>query len=173
MEPVTKDEFREFLLLAGINQPASNLGIGKEIAYIAPATREIVVHLETSGPEEYVQGVVVRILDLEEGWVLFPRHGSVNDLGLIRSDNPVEAIRYNNHERNALAGYLCTRSMHHGSVSTDLYIISSSGSVLITWDHHTKDEGLSIQFRRSGDASRLLQTLNELGAELELYYVES
>jgi hypothetical protein len=47
--------------------------------------------------------------------------------------------------------------------------VSHSGNILVTWDHHTAVEGLSIQFRRVPDA-KLLGSLNDLGAELDLFY---
>ena len=60
--------------------------------------------------------------------------------------------------------------MSFDSPGIDLYVLSKNGNVLITWDHHTADEGLRIELHSISDASRLLVSLNELGAELDLYY---
>ena len=113
-----------------------------------------------------------RILALEEAWLLLPRHGTVGSLGLFDGPSDAAAIRFAAAERAQLAHYLCTRSVGLDAVSADLYALSESAAILLTWDHHTADEGLSIQFRDVPDASRLLVTLNELGTELELYYVD-
>ena len=66
--------------------------------------------------------------------------------------------------------YLCTRDMAMGSVSQDVYLVGADGNVLVTWDHHTADEGLSVDLRDVEQASRLLADLNLLGAELEVFY---
>jgi hypothetical protein len=51
--------------------------------------------------------------------------------------------------------------------------LGGRGDALVTWDHHTADEGLSVQFNSIADASRLLVSLNEFGAELEVFYSHS
>jgi hypothetical protein len=92
-------------------------------------------------------------------------------LGLL-SDEDAVAIRFEIDERGVFSKFLCTRSLDLGAVSADLYALAGSGSVLVTWDHHTAAEGLSIQLLRVPDAGRLLTTLNELGTELEFFYVD-
>jgi hypothetical protein len=41
---------------------------------------------------------------------------------------------------------------------------------LVTWDHHTADEGLDVRLQSVAEASRLLVSLNDFGAELEVFY---
>jgi len=59
--------------------------------------------------------------------------------------------------------------MDPGATSTDLYVLSGNGKALITWDHHTAENGLLVELVSVDDASQLLRSLNNLGAELELY----
>ena len=60
--------------------------------------------------------------------------------------------------------------MRWGTASPDLYLVSGSGAVLVTWEHHTEDEGLEINVAEVDESSRLLTKLNAIGAELELFY---
>jgi hypothetical protein len=62
--------------------------------------------------------------------------------------------------------------MDIGAISCDLYALSGSGKTLLTWDHHTEDDGLCVQLQRVSDATALLTYLNEFGAELNLFYAE-
>ena len=59
--------------------------------------------------------------------------------------------------------------MHLGATSADLYSLGASGKALVTWDHHATDEGLRIELRQVDDSNRVLISLNELGAELEVF----
>jgi len=59
--------------------------------------------------------------------------------------------------------------MNLGATSADLYSLGTSGNALVTWDHHTADGGLTVELRRVDDSNRLLLSLNEIGAELEVF----
>ena len=58
--------------------------------------------------------------------------------------------------------------MDIGAASVDVYLLGASGNVLLTWDHHTADDGLSVQLRRIEDSNHLLVSLNEIGTEMEI-----
>ena len=63
--------------------------------------------------------------------------------------------------------------MNIGSVSSDLYALGTDGNTIVTWDHHTADEGLGVALRDIKAASQLLAELNDFGTELEVYYFDS
>jgi len=61
------------------------------------------------------------------------------------------------------------RDMDIGSVSSDLYVVSGDGTVIITWDHHTQTKGLRIDCAVS-ESSKLLAEMNNMGAEMEVFH---
>jgi hypothetical protein len=102
--------------------------------------------------------------------MLITRYGSIADLGLLSGAADAEALSFAADERTALATYLCRRSTGLSAVSADLYVAGRRGQALVTWDHHSADEGISMELQSVTDAGRLLVSLNELGVELELFY---
>jgi hypothetical protein len=130
----------------------------------------VVLHFAKSDNEAYVVDAVSRVLRLAEEWLLVPRYGSASKLGLLDSAPSLAAVSFSAPEQPQLARYLYSRPMNFHSSSQDLYVLSASGGVLVTWDHHTADEGLRIELLSVKDAERLLVSLNELGAELDLLY---
>jgi hypothetical protein len=173
MRSITVEHLNQLLSRAAIQVAAPALGIGRELAYSGGPRRTLVMHFAEAEPLEYVQSVISRILDLSEEWVLLPRYGAVSDLGLMRADPDMAAISFASTERRDLVAFLCSRPTDMGSGATDIYVLASSGETLITWDHHTAAEGLEVQLKSVGDATRLLASLNELGAELELFYLSN
>ena len=113
-----------------------------------------------------------RVLELDDEWVLVTRHGSIADLKLLAGTDDAAALTFGATERHALATYLCTRPTHLSAGSADLYVFGRKGNALVTWDHHSADEGIGVDLQSVTDAGRLLMSLNELGVELELFYTE-
>lgn len=167
---ITTSAFRDVLARGSLREAEPGLGLGRELTFRDGPEREIVVHFGAADSAQYVRDVTDTILALEDSWLLLPRHGALGSLGILDGDDNAAAIRFQAPELSTLADYLCTRPMSLSEVSADLYAVADPGTILLTWDHHTADEGLSIQFRRVPDATRLLGALNELGAELELFY---
>jgi hypothetical protein len=54
-------------------------------------------------------------------------------------------------------------------LSSDLYVVSGDGTVIITWDHHTQTKGLRIDCAVS-ESSKLLAEMNNMGAEMEVFH---
>ena len=77
---------------------------------------------------------------------------------------------FQSQERAALARYLATRPMDLAQATADLYALSGEGRILVTWDHHTADEGLSVSLLDIDTAGQLLVALNAFGAEMEVFY---
>ena len=169
MEPISTPELEACLSGAAIAVADQILHIGRELSYSEPPLRTIVIHFGESDTQLYVSKVISIILEVEEEWFLIPRYGTASDLHIIESGE-VAAILFRPPDRQKLIEYLCTRPMDIGGFSADLYVLSTSGNVLVTWDHHTVSEGLTIQLCRVPQATQLLVALNELGAELEVYY---
>ncbi len=171
MEPITYDKIQDICSQSSIKVADPSIGIGRELTYINPPLRTLVFQFVESDPLEYVAGAVALILDIEEEWLLFPRYGNASDLQLLVGKDDFAAILVKASERPSLVNYLCTRPTSREFASADLYVVSKSGNILITWDHHTAREGLSVKFQQIQDASSVLVALNEFGAELEVYYV--
>ncbi|HVP76558.1 MAG TPA: hypothetical protein VMV04_01555 [Thermodesulfobacteriota bacterium] len=170
MEPISTPQLDACLSGAGIAVADPSLHIGRELSYTEPALRTVVIHLDESDTQIYVSKVISIILELEKEWFLIPRYGTASDLHLIESRR-FAAILFRSPDRQKLVEYLCTRPMDIGGFSADLYVLSTSGKVLLTWDHHTAREGLAIQLCKVSQTTQLLVGLNELGAELEVYDV--
>ena len=172
MNPLTSAELQTVLAQGGLRRADPGDGVGRVLTFVDAPQRQIVVHFGPRDFERYVRDVTDRVLSLAEVWLLVPRRGAVSRLGLIGAHEEAEAIRFGREERSTLAKFLCTRPVEVESTSADLYAISDSGTILITWDHHTAEDGLSIEMRRVADSTTLLRVLNELGAELELFGAE-
>lgn len=170
MTAITADEFKAVLDRGALREAQAHLGIGRALSFADGPARQVVVHFGADDSEQYLRDVTDRILSLEDEWLLAPRHGAVAALGLLGGETDAAAVRFTVAERERLSEYLCTRSVDVGTVSADLYAVSDSGSILVTWDHHTAEEGLNIDLRRIRDATRLLGALNDLGTELDLFF---
>ena len=170
MEPISTPQLEACLSGAGIAVADHSLHIGENLSYTEPPLRTVVIHLDESDTQMYVSKVISIILELEKEWFLIPCYGTASDLHLIESGGGA-AILFLPPDRQKLVEYLCTRPMDIGGFSADLYVLSTSGNILLTWDHHTASEGLAVQLCKVDQATQLLLALNELGAELEVYYV--
>jgi hypothetical protein len=169
MEPIGSEQFNAFLSRSGIRLPDPAIGIGRELTYARPSPRTIIIHFGEADSAAYLSTVVNIVLQMEGDYFLTPRYGKASDLGLLPGTAEFEAIFFSEKDRSRLIEYLCTRPMDMGLVSTDLYIISATGNLLLNWDHHTEEDGLSLELCQVSQASQLLVALNELGAELEVY----
>ena len=170
MEPLDGTRLNELLTRAHIEAADAAAGRGRELRYRGHARRLIVVHLVESDSQEYSIDVVSRILEADDEWVLVTRYGSIGDLELMPDAHDAEALSFAAVERQALARYLCSRSTALDSISADLYVLGRKGDTLVTWDHHSADEGIEVQLQSVSVAGNLLRSLNELGVELELFY---
>lgn len=169
MKPVSEAKLADVFTRGQIERTA-RAGVGRELRYRDNPHRLIVIHLADTDSVSYCIDVMSRILDLDEEWVLVTRYGSVADLGLRDGVEDAKGLSFPSAERNQLATYLCSRSIDLASVSADLYVLSSTGQVMVTWDHHSADEGIQVGLQSVEDAGRLLTMLNQLGVELELFY---
>jgi hypothetical protein len=93
-----------------------------------------------------------------------------SQLGLTASRPGLAAVSFSAGDRESLCKYLRTREMTLSSASADLYAVAGNGNTILTWDHHTADEGLVIQLRDISETSRLLAELKTLGTEFEVLY---
>ena len=169
MESVDSDSFRRILEGAGLKaaDPAGN--IGRCLSFIRSPARTIVVQLGDAADRR--SRLTSAVLSIADRWLLTPRYGSVAALDLL-SDKAAStaAISFASSERAGLGSYLCERPMDLWEASADLYFLTPSGDVLVTWDHHTADECLTVQLCKVDDSNRLLVALNEIGADLEVSY---
>lgn len=170
MNAVVVNQLDEFLRKAKIKAAEPNLGIGRELTYLRPPLRTVVVHFGRSDQPSYISKVLSIVLSLEKTWLLIPRYGAASKLALIEGSPDVAAVSFGPSEREKLATFLRERPKGVGSISSDLYVVSATGNILVTWDHHTLDEGLSVKLRQVKESSRLLALLNDLGTELEVFY---
>lgn len=170
MRSLTIEQVDQVLGEAGIRVASPSVGIGRELTYLQYPRRIVIVHFGEDEAQEYLLTVTSRILELDEEWLLLTRYGTAGDLDLGTGGLDVAAIGFGSDERSLLAEYLCTRPTDVGSISADLYVLAGRGGILVTWDHHSAEDGLTIELQSVSDTSRLLISLNEFGAELELLY---
>jgi hypothetical protein len=168
MQAVAEQTYRKLLEKIGLKAADPGSSIGKQLAFVVPVPRMVVLYFAGRNTETYVPDAVLRVLELSDEWLLTPRYGSASDLGLLPGASTTAAVSFGASEHPQLARYLCTRSMDPNSQAQDLYVLSGKGHALVTWDHHTAEEGLKIELLSISDAARLLVSLNELGAELDL-----
>ena len=170
MEPVTETQLRALFARARIDAADQTAGIGQELRYRGNARRLIVIHLAETDSPEYCIDALSRVLEADNEWMLITRYRSVADLGLMPGIEDAAALSFSGVERRRLAAYLCSRPTDLASVSADLYVLGSKGEMLVTWDHHSADEGIEVHVQAVSAAGALLASLNELGVELELFY---
>ena len=170
MNTLTLAELHQFLASVALNIAAPERGVGRELSYRPSALRTVVIHFGPDDSSDYVREVVSILLSFDDSWLLMARHGSASQLGDLTTQDDAEALTFASAERHRLCDYLCTREMRLGSVSQDVYVLSEDGNMLVTWDHHTEDEGLQVDLRDVERANELLVALNTLGAEVEVFY---
>ena len=172
MKTLTQAELQGFLAHAAITAAGPERGIGRELSSRQPARRTVVIHFGADDPADYITRVVSILLSMEDSWVLVGRYGSAAQLGALTTTIEAEALMFDSSERESLAAYLCTRDTKLDSRSADIYLVGPDGNVIVTWDHHTHDEGLCVDLRDVQRSSALLAELNALGTELEVFYTD-
>jgi len=145
-----------------------SVAIGRELSYLDTPVRTVVVQFADDDSSPFRSGVAERVLDIADTWFLFPRHGALPGLGLVEVNPESTAIEFGRDARRSLAEYLVTRSMQFGTPGLDLYAVASDGQALVTWDHHTQNEGLCVQLQRVNDATKLVASLCNFGSEFEV-----
>jgi hypothetical protein len=171
MTPLSEKEFRLVCDRGGVTRAAPDLKIGRELSLGGAPLRQLVVYIGDKVSDSYREAVTNAVFSVESGWLLFPRYGNIGDLGLLDVESEGAAIRFSEGELASLSTYLRSRPVAPWRSTADLYVLSESGQILMTWDHHSYDEGLSICFRQVPTATKVLGELNELGAELEVFFV--
>lgn len=172
MKLVSESLYKNLLRESGIRCASVSDGVGNELTYVKPPLRTIVISLPTGHSKANVEGIIARVLSLEDEWLLIPRYGNASNLGFPECQTEEPAIAFGASERQRLTTYLCSRPMSLETCTADLYVLSGSGRKLIVWDHHTAEAGLDVQLVDIDAASQLLVSLNEFGAELEVYHVD-
>lgn len=170
MITLDKSELKDFFGKTKIVVADPALPIGRELRYSPSPRRTLVIHFGAADTNDYITRVVSIVLSARRAWILIPRHGPASKLALSSAFLMAEALTFNEIEREQLSQYLCTRDMGPGSVSTDPYIVAGDGETIVTWDHHTHDEGLRIDLQDVSVSSTLLATLNDFGVEMEVFY---
>jgi hypothetical protein len=170
MNALSWAQFQEVLATVDIVSAEPQTGIGRELRHRISPRRTLVIHFGVVDPLDYISGVLSIVQSSQDSWLLVPRHGPASRLGIPTAGAEVEALAYGPAERNQLCSYLCNRDMSIGSIACDLYVLSADGNTVVTWDHHTSDDGLCVAMRDVTKASRLLGALNDFGTELEVYY---
>ena len=150
MEQIDLPQLQVILTGAGIAVADPSYRIGRQLTFSELPLRTVVVHFGQSDSKDYISKVVEIVLQTEAEWVLTTRYGTASDLGIIEGSNTFAAILFKTSERGKLVDYLTSRPMNIGRVSSDLYVLSKSGDVLVTWDHHTSSEGLQIELCKVG-----------------------
>lgn len=93
------------------------------------------------------------------------------DLGLSTNVQDAAAIVVEQNETGKLISFLVDQiGAFQTMAGNDLYLLASSGKVILPYDHHSPDEGLSIYLNDLSLCGGLPTSLNVLGTEFELLY---
>jgi hypothetical protein len=138
-------------------------GIGRCLSHTPHAKRTIVVQLGEDTADEDASAAVRCILQACGDWIFIERHVKTV---------PVEqaAWRYGQEERESLINNLGPVTTISPGRSSDLYLLSGDGKVLVVWDHHTCVEGLAVAFNDTEKSGEVLLSLNHVGTEMDIYY---
>ncbi len=79
---------------AGIVVAEPKHKIGRELSYINPPLRTIIVHFGEFDNRDYYSDVLSAVLRTETVWVLTPRFGSASDLGIIETTDNYTGILF-------------------------------------------------------------------------------
>lgn len=163
MKPVSQKMLMGLLDKAAIAMVPPELGIGRQLTYEPSAKRTFVIQFEESHSAEEVQVALAIILSSCEGWTLVERHA--RDIQAERS-----AVQYGHNDQDRLVEDLGSIQAIGPQGRSDLYRISNDGKTMVTWDHHTSNEGLVVQFNDVGRSNEVLMDLNRVGTEMDLFF---
>lgn len=156
MSDISTEQLNKFLAKAGIAVAGSELDIGHELSFRNGPTRTIVIHFAESDFPVHFKKTMETILSVEPRWFLVPR------------ESVYMASFFKNGELSLLIDRLISHLPSLTNVGEDLYLVGESGSIIVFYDHHFKEDGLEIDFSDIEKAGFLLSQLNELGSEVEL-----
>jgi hypothetical protein len=167
---VSPPEFHDFLVKSGIRSADPKLGIGHEMSFVNDPLRLVVVHFAKNESSEYISGVFTHVLALDKTWYIVPRYGNLADLHLSGDVRDAAALHADQTETEGLLLFLVN---HFEALQkmrgNDLYLLAGTGRIIVAYDHHSPDEGLAIYLNDALLSGQLLMSLNQLGAELELF----
>lgn len=169
MHVVAETEWVSALAQAGVAQAHEHHRIGKELQFGDNAKRTVVAHLGMHDAP-YVEKLLRLILSVANSWILAPRYGEVSSLGFGTFPDDIVAMSLAVSEFDDIVESICAPLVKEPQIKNDIYLLSGTGRILITWDHHTLQEGLKIELTSIDDANQLLRMLNELGTEMEVFY---
>ena len=165
MQPMSTDALNRLLVEAGIDMAAQDRGIGRHLAYEPPAKRTFVIQLAEDNLDEDALTALRCMLRASDEWLLLERYAS-------HTSSDCAAERFTGDEYDTLLTRLgSVESVRPDGIGVgDIYLLSGDGKALVTWDHHTWSEGLSIQFNEVGKSAAVLASLNEAGTEMDIHY---
>jgi len=146
MHAVSPEELHALLAKAGIEMAPPKTKIGAQLSYRPYARRTVVVQFGEHDTPQYVSQTLLTVLSIEVAWLLTARYGSVAELISLESPDNVAALRFDAAECEVLERLLRPGPPHTRTIVRDLYVVGASGQTLVTWDHHTFQDGLSIEF---------------------------
>ncbi|KGF71547.1 hypothetical protein DO97_17730 [Neosynechococcus sphagnicola sy1] len=154
---LNQSEFADICSRAGIAIADPSLNIGRELTYLDNPARTIVIHfLESDFPETW-KSTMEGILKLEPEWILVNRHGTF------------QAKQFLSVEIDSLIDQMIKSYPKISREGHDQYLVSTNGTILISYDHHMFDDGLALYATDVHVTSTILVRLNEMGSEIELF----
>ncbi len=150
--------------------PDKEVGIGRYPAFNPESLRTINIHLAHEDVPDYLFELLKIILRSESAWFLVPKYRFILKPldGQELADD--DAILFQEKEQKQICDYLSNLISNIRCVADDIFLVSKNGNIIVRYDHHLISEGLSIELNDVNVTGTLLQNLNLLGAELELYY---
>ena len=171
MKPVDNKDFINICRDKGINIPDENLGIGKDLSFDQGPLRTIVIHFGKDDSPDYLRKILTLILDSVDKWLFVPRFRipSIFTENHNQNENLPFSFEVSNLDTTikTMVGYRPELSC----IADDVGLLSICGNILIKYDHHFQTEGLSVFLNDIELCNSLLISLNKIGTELELYYI--
>lgn len=153
----TYEQIEELCTNSGLEIAEKHIGIGREITYTNDPERTVVIHFTELEYPEIVSKTLSGILVIESKWILLNRYGSLS------------IAKYNSTNSEQLVDTLIKSWAKVGKEGDDLYLIGSSGTILLSYDHHIFNDGMAIYLSDIAKTEVLLIQLNKIGAEFEVF----
>lgn len=157
MHEIGPEELSKIFKGAGMSTADPGLDMGLDLSFRKGPARVMVVYFDESDFPGLFRKTLEQIFSIEPCWLLIQREGSGQVLAFERPEFPDLIDRMNSH----------LPQLTH--VGEDWYLMAKSGEVLVSFDHHLSEDGLTLSLSNVAKAGTLLQSLNEIGAELELF----
>jgi hypothetical protein len=172
MTPKSETALSTFLEEKEITRSPREVGIGAQLTSERHTTRIVNIHFLEDESDEYLSRILGVLFSLEGAWIIFPRYGKPADFLDVSNTQEAAAVFISAEDVPGLLSPLVSLQQSLKVIDHDPYLISGSGEILATWDHHVFSDGFSVRFSNVPKSTQFISRLNEVGAEFEVFYAQ-